>query len=116
MRCKKIIICLILLLLLTPIITSAETRLAVMDFKAKGVSHTVADNVSELIRTELINIGKYTVLERSQMSEILKEQSFQMTGCTDVSCAVQVGKLLSARKIMVGSVMQVGSKIVISAE
>ena len=31
------------------------------------------------------------MLERSQVDKILREQGFQMTGCTDVSCAVQVG-------------------------
>jgi TolB-like protein len=37
-----------------------------------------------------------------------------MTGCTETSCAVQVGQLLSARKILVGTVMKMGNKIVIS--
>ncbi len=87
---------------------------AVMDFTTRDVPQSVAYNVSELIRTELINTGKYTVLERSQMREILKEQGFQQTGCTETACAVQMGKLLSARKILIGSVMKLGAKLVIS--
>lgn len=92
----------------------ASDRVAVIDFQSKGINATISKNVSELIRAELISSGKYTVIERAQMAEILKEQEFQMTGCTDVSCAVKVGKLLSARKILVGSVMQMGTKIIIS--
>ncbi len=92
----------------------ASERVAVIDFQAKGINQIIAKNVSELIRAELISSGKYTVIERAQMAEILKEQEFQMTGCTDVSCAVKVGKLLSARKILVGTVMQMGVKIIIS--
>lgn len=88
--------------------------IAVTDFAAKEVSSSLAINVSELIRTELINSGRYTVIERSQMKEILKEQGFQQTGCTDVNCAVRMGKLLSAKKILVGSVMKMGSRLIIS--
>ncbi len=87
---------------------------AVMDFTTRDVPLSVAYNVSELIRTELINTGRFTVLERSQMREILKEQGFQQTGCTETACAVQMGKLLSARKILIGSVMKLGAKLVIS--
>jgi curli biogenesis system outer membrane secretion channel CsgG len=88
--------------------------IAVMDFTAKGVSGSIAASVSELIRMEMINSGRYTVLERSQMKEILKEQGFQQTGCTEVACAVKIGKLLSAKKMLVGTVMKLGSKLIIS--
>lgn len=88
--------------------------LAVMDFVTKDVSQSTAFNVSELIRTQIVNTNKYTVIERSQMREILKEQGFQQTGCTETACAVQVGKLLSAKKILIGSVMKIGNNIVIS--
>jgi hypothetical protein len=94
--------------------SGTKEMIAVMDFTTKDVAMPVAYNVSELIRTGLINTGKYTIIERSQMKEILKEQGFQQTGCTDTSCAVQVGKLLSARKILIGSVMKLGSKLIIS--
>ena len=93
---------------------SKQTRVAVMNFNAKGVSKILAQNVSELIRGEMINSGRYTVIERSQMRKILKEQGFQRTGCTDVSCAVEMGKILSARKILIGTVMKMGGVIVIT--
>lgn len=85
-----------------------------MDFEAKGVSQMLAEQVSELIRTEMINLGKYKVLERKHMGKILQEQEFQQTGCTDISCAVQAGKLLSAQKMLLGSVMKLDEKIIIN--
>lgn len=91
-----------------------QYRLAVMDFQAKGVSSDVAKNVSELVRAELINSGRYLIIERSQMNQILKEQGIQQTGCTDISCAVQVGQILSANKILIGSIMKIGKNYVIS--
>jgi hypothetical protein len=48
------------------------------------------------------------------MDAILKEQGFQKTGCTDSACAVQLGKLLSAKKILIGEVSKLGSSIMIT--
>ncbi|MFC1669258.1 CsgG/HfaB family protein [Spirochaetota bacterium] len=110
---KKTFLVFILIFLCMPLF-AGKMRIAIMDFRAKDISRSDAMKVSELIRNELINIGEFTVIERSQMREILKEQGFQKTGCTDVSCAVQVGKILSAKKILVGTVMRLGRKIIIT--
>jgi curli biogenesis system outer membrane secretion channel CsgG len=88
--------------------------LAVMDFTGDGVSMNLASQTSEMLRNTFINKGGYTIVERSQMDQILKEQGFQMSGCTDTSCAVEIGKLLSAKKILIGKVMKVGNSIIIS--
>ena len=50
----------------------------------------------------------YTVVERSQMDKIFDQFDIQNTGCTDVSCAVEFGKILSAERIVIGSVGLVG--------
>ncbi len=91
-----------------------KMRIAIMDFQAKDVSASTANTVSELIRTEIINTGKYIVVERSQMGEVLKEQGLMQAGCTDISCAVEVGKLLSAKKILIGNLMKLGTTIIIN--
>jgi TolB-like protein len=95
----------------------AETkkmRIAIMDFSPKGIAVKDSRTISELIRNDMINTNEYTVVERDQMNKILYEQGFQMTGCTDDSCAVEAGKLLSANKILVGSVIKLGDKIIIT--
>ena len=97
-----------------PKIAGDSMRVAVMDFRANGISQLLASNISELVRNELIIMGSFVVLERSQVDQILKEQGFQMTGCTDTSCAVKVGQMLSAKKILIGTVMRMGSNIVIT--
>jgi TolB-like protein len=88
--------------------------IAVIDFDGKGVSKADATRVSEWLRTELINTGQFKVIERSAMNAILKEQAFAQTGCTDTSCAVQVGRLLSARKMLVGNVESWSGKVFIN--
>ena len=87
---------------------------AVIDLQPKGVSKVLAGAVTDIIRSEMVKTGLFSVLERGQMKEILKEQEFQMTGCTDSACAVQVGKLLSARQILMGEMNKVGANLLIT--
>ncbi len=92
-----------------------KMRLAILELKSKDISQATAARATEWFRTEMINTGKFIVIERSAMNEILKEQAFQMSGCTDTSCAVQVGKLLSVRKILIGSIEIWRKKIIVNA-
>jgi TolB-like protein len=88
--------------------TKEKMRTAVIDLVAKGVSKNTASSITDFIRSDFVDSGQFVVVERSQMSEILKEQGLQMSGCTDNACAVEVGKLLSAKKILIGEVSKVG--------
>jgi len=93
--------------------------IAVLDLDAKGISQTEADYLSEYMRgqvTRLVTSEEYkertgidyTVVERSQMDKIFEQFEIQDTGCTDVSCAVEFGKMLSVERILIGSVGLVG--------
>ena len=97
-----------------PLAARDKMQIAVLDLQPKGVSKVLAGAVTDIIRSEMVKTGLFTVVERGQMNEILKEQGFQMTGCTDSACAVQVGKLLSAKKILVGETTKLGKSIVIT--
>jgi TolB-like protein len=92
-----------------------KERIAVLDLKTVGFPAEKGRIVSELIRTDLINSNRFIVIERSQMDAIFKEQGFQQAGCTDQDCAVKIGKLLAARKMLIGNVMKVGESIMVTA-
>lgn len=113
---RKTIFLNILLALLVSASASAQDsmRIAVMDLKADGVADRTARTVSNMLRTELVNAGKFTVVERNQMDSIFKEQGLQKTGCTDQECAVQLGRLMSAKKILVGEVSPMGKSIIMT--
>jgi TRAP-type transport system periplasmic protein len=98
----------------TSISAQEKMRIAVLDLKSEGVSAKTTKVVSNMLRTDLINIGSFTVVERNQMDNILKEQGFQQTGCTDQECAVQLGRLMSAKKILVGELSALGDEFIIS--
>ena len=55
-------------------------------------------------------------MERSQMDKILKEQAFQSSGnCDQSECAVEIGKLLSVDRMIVGSVGRIGDLYTVQA-
>jgi TolB-like protein len=112
---RKIFISLcFILIVVSPLISQEKMRLAVLELEAKGVSKVIASSVSDLLRTEMVDTGQFTVVERSQMDNILKEHELQLTGCTDNTCAVQLGKILSARKILIGEVNKMGAGLIIT--
>ncbi len=112
-KCNLALLAVILFLSQKP--SQAETmRLAVMDLIANNVPRVEARAVTDLIRADLVDSGMFTVVERSQMDEILKEQALQQMGCTDNACAVKVGKLLSANKILIGEMSKIGGTIILT--
>jgi hypothetical protein len=92
-----------------------KMRIAIVDLEARGVDAMTAQNVSDLLRTELFNTGLFRVIERSQMEALLAEQELQASGCTDTECAVQMGKMLACDKMLLGSVMKMGDALIINA-
>jgi len=83
-----------------------KINIAIVDFDAQNVPLTEASVVSDFIRTNLVRIGKFRVVERRRMELILTEQGFQQTGCTTSECAVQIGKILNVEKIIVGKLVK----------
>ncbi|MFH1415576.1 MAG: PorV/PorQ family protein [Elusimicrobiota bacterium] len=78
-------------------------NVAVAELEGKNVSAMDAAIVSDFIRTELVKTQSFNVLDRQNMERLLEEQSFQMTGCTNEECAVQMGKVLNVKYMIVGS-------------
>jgi len=65
---------------------------------------------------ELIKSGRFVVLDRSKMGEILKEQGFQQSGaCTSSDCQVELGQMLGVEKMVTGKVVNFGPVWSISA-
>jgi TolB-like protein len=93
---------------------SEATRIAILDFEPIGVPESEAATVSELFRSALFNTRRFTVIERSRMGEIFEEQGFVLSGCTDVECAVNAGKILDVEVILIGSLSKLGSKYILT--
>jgi TolB-like protein len=91
-------------------------RIAVLPFSSINVSKSDAEAITNLFETGLVNTGVYNVIEQSQMDEILKVQEFSLSDCTSDQCAIEVGQLLSAEQIVLGSLSSVGGKFILNAK
>ena len=86
----------------------AREYIAIIDFEGIGISNDEARVLTQRLTSEMINIGVYQVLERSEMKRLLDEQKFQYSGCVDLNCAVELGKMLGAKYMVVGTISKVG--------
>ena len=87
----------------------AREYIAIIDFEGIGVPEGEARALTQRLTSEIIAIGEYQIVERSEMKRLLDEQKFQYSGCIDISCAVDIGKLIGAKYMVVGSVSKIGS-------
>lgn len=93
---------------------AGKISLAVSDLAARGINESEAAVISEQLRVEFTRAEQIRLIERSQMKEILKEQGFQQSGCTNEECAVEVGQLLGVKNIVIGSIGMAGSYTVLA--
>ena len=92
------------------------SRVAVIPFDAKGTSQVEAEVMTEMFETELVKTGGFLVIEQNQMDEILKAQAFSLSGCTDESCAIEIGKLLAAEHIIQGSLSRISDQYILNTK
>ncbi|OGF47062.1 MAG: hypothetical protein A2231_05795 [Candidatus Firestonebacteria bacterium RIFOXYA2_FULL_40_8] len=92
----------------------AKTRIAIIDLGAQGVSQSEALSVTDFLQQDMMNSGRYILVERKKIEQVLKEQKFQLSGCTTTECAVEIGKILNVEKMIMGSVNHLGEKYFIN--
>ena len=80
----------------------AKDVIAVLDFTSSGVSAAQAVTISAFVRQAAVKADVYRVIDEKNMRKILSIQAIQQTGCTDQTCAVRLGKVLNAKKVIVG--------------
>lgn len=69
---------------------------------------------AETLSTQLSQIENVEVIERTQIDKILKEQSLQNSGFTDAETTSQLGKLLNANFLVVGSFQKIEKNVLAS--
>jgi len=92
----------------TSIQAQTKMSMAVLPLSSNGISLSEALVLTDELLSVLVQSNTYIVVERSNMESILKEQGFQMSGCTSSECAVEAGKLLGVQKMITGSVGKLG--------
>ncbi len=93
-----------------------QLRLAVNELDAVGVDAQTARVVSDHLRSKLIETRRFIIPERDKMEEILAEQAVGLTvgECYSQECAIELGRLLQANKMVVGTVSRLNDTYNIS--
>ena len=97
-----------------------KKRVAVFDFDFAtvqtasaavfGTNVDVGKGISDLLVTDLVKDGTYSVIERKALDKILTEQNFSNSDRANPNSAAKIGKLLGVDAIIVGSVTQFGNE------
>jgi hypothetical protein len=82
-------------------------RIAILELEAKNAPKPYAEIIRDILEVKLQKSRMFDVLERNQIKMILNEQKFQMNECSDSICAVQIGKILYADYVIVGSLSKI---------
>lgn len=107
---------LLLLGLVPSALAEEQLNIAIMKFEDVKVDHwwsgswDVGDQFTVLVTDGIVNKGKFNVMERARIDEIMAEQNFQSGDAVDESTAVQLGKLLGVRVVVLGSVTDFSMK------
>ncbi len=95
-------------------------RIAVMDFDYATV-HTysaaifgsdvdIGKGIADLLVTDLVKDGSYSIIERKALDKIMTEQNFSNSQRADPTSAAKIGKLLGVDAILVGSITEFGNE------
>ncbi len=98
-------------------IKQKKSRIAILNFKAgEGVTSQEAEQITEFVRIEMIKNKSFIIIDRQNINKVLQEQKKIQQGiCDTTACEVQIGKLLSANKILTGSITRFRSTFYLNA-
>ena len=91
------------------------TKIAILNFQGLMVEEELGTAAAEIFRTEIVGLGDYTVIERAMVEEVLKEQELQLSGAVDSETAVEIGNLIGAQAVVLGSLVKTGNVYTINA-
>ena len=83
-----------------------KIKIAVLDFQQNGTfdSADVGKIVAEWLTTSLVETGRFDVIERRLLQQIVEEQKMGKSGLVDPGSASRLGRLLGVKTIVSGTV------------
>jgi curli biogenesis system outer membrane secretion channel CsgG len=95
-----------------PSFAASGPPVAVLNFDTQGLSGNWWGNfepgvaVSDLLTDQLVNGGKFNVLDRTHIGSVMQEHSLSTSGEVSPASAIQTGQLVGARYLITGNVLQ----------
>ncbi len=81
------------------------------NLSGKNSENYIGFQISEYMASALASINNVTVVERGLLEKVLNEQNLQISGMTEDKDAVNLGNLLNAKQMLIGSYTVTRSKI-----
>jgi TolB-like protein len=113
----------LLLLLLAVPSAAAKTKLAVMPIVdgTRTINDQVADGLTDALRTQLAQTGRFVVIDKSRQAAALKglikqQKRDSYRACYKSSCQIPLGQALAADTILRTKIIRVGSSFIVNAE
>ena len=114
---KKITSLILLGAIFTFSVFCTEPRIiTVLDFETSGVSRQEMVLFVDYLSSSVSDTDNYTLIDRRQRETILSEAEFSNSGCADESCAIEIGQILSANEMIVGSIGSIGSLYILNVK
>lgn len=94
-----------------PVGMSQPMGLAVLDLEANQADPALTAALGDLLRLQLYAMPGIRMIERVRMTDVLKEQNFQLSPqCGDsYTCLKEAGRILGVNRLVIGTVNRVGS-------
>ncbi len=99
---------------------SHKPRIAILDFDYAtvqtassaifGTDVDIGKGITNLLVTDLVRDGSYSVIERSALDKVLAEQNFSNSNRADPTSAASIGKILGVDYIVVGAITEFGNE------
>ena len=77
---------------------------------SKDKYEKVADKIISIIAEQAAAIGRFEVIDRNLVDEILEEQAFQMSGVVSDDQVVELGELVAAEEELIVYIIHFGQK------
>lgn len=89
-----------------------KKRIAVLDFEVKApkAPRNLGSGMAEMLITALHQTGRFIVLERQAIEDILKEQRLGMSGAVKSETEAQVVEILGAQVLVKGAITELDEK------
>jgi len=80
--------------------------MTLIPFEDKGRTLGLSDMYDTLFMTELVNQGRFRLIEREYLDRILQEHKISRSDLTDQKTALEVGRLVAAQSTLVGNFIE----------
>jgi len=114
---RTCLVALLALAVLAPIGAQAPATVALSDFVVNSANPSFAylgKGFAEIVAFEVKKAPQVKLVDREQRNKLLEEMEFALSGLTDPSAQLEIGKLLSVQFLVSGSITDMGGPLLVS--